>query len=105
MKTIFKIIVTAREYNKAIDIIVREHEGKDTIYSAYIPKVHSDYFTASYAIEYLKDRMDEREKYTRKVVNLYENCTKTQCRDRKRPIYNRRSPWANPTYPKGIRYN
>lgn len=74
MKTIFKIIVTAREYNKAIDTIIREHEGKDTIYSAYIPKVYDDYFTADRAIEYLKDCMDEREKYEEAVDNYIYFC-------------------------------
>lgn len=74
MVTIFKIIVTAREYNKAIDAIIHEHEGEGTIYSAYIPKVYDEYFSADRAIEYLKDRMSMREKYEEAVDNYSYFC-------------------------------
>lgn len=74
MKSIFKIIVTAREYNKAIDAILKEHEGEGTIYSAFIPKVYDEYFTAHRAIEYLKDYMSERVKYEETVDNYAYFC-------------------------------
>lgn len=74
MTSIYQIIRTAREYNKAIDIIIHEHEGEGTIYSAYIPKVYDDYFTADRAIEYLKDRMSMREKYEEAVDNYAYFC-------------------------------
>lgn len=74
MTSIFQIVKTAREYNEAIDAIIREHEDKGTIYSAYIPKLYSDYFSADRAIEYLKDRMSMQEKYEEAVDNYAYFC-------------------------------
>lgn len=74
MTSIYQIIKTAREYNKAVDDIINEHEGEGTIYSAYIPKLYSDYFSADRAIEYLKDRMSMQEKYEEAVDNYAYFC-------------------------------
>lgn len=74
MTSIYQIIRTAREYNKAVDDIINEHEGEGTIYSAYIPKLYSDYFSADRAIEYLKDRMNMQEKYEEAVDNYAYFC-------------------------------
>ena len=74
MMTIYNIIKTAREYNKAVDAIINKHEGEGTIYTAYIPKVYDDYFSPSRAIEYLKDRMSMREKYEEAVDNYSYFC-------------------------------
>ena len=63
MTSIFQIVKTAREYNEAIDAIIREHEDKGTIYSAYIPKVYDRHFNAENAIQYIKDCMSEGERY------------------------------------------
>lgn len=74
MTSIYQIIRTAREYNKAVDDIINEHEGEGTIYNAYIPKLYSDYFSANRAIEYLKDRMSMQEKYEEAVDNYAYFC-------------------------------
>lgn len=63
MKTIYNIVKTAREYNKAVDEILREHENKGTIYSAYIPKLYDRHFEVENAIQYIKDCMNEGERY------------------------------------------
>lgn len=63
MTTIYNIVKTAREYNKAVDDVLSEHEGKGTIYSAYIPKLYDRHFEAEHAIQYLKDCMNEGERY------------------------------------------
>lgn len=63
MKTIYNIVKTAREYNKAVDEILREHENKGTIYSAYIPKLYDRHFEVENAIQYIKDCMSEGERY------------------------------------------
>lgn len=63
MTSIYNIVKTAREYNKAVDDILRKHEDKGTIYSAYIPKIYDRHFDAENAIQYLKDCMNEGERY------------------------------------------
>ena len=63
MTTIYNIVKTAKEYNKAVDDVLSEHEGKDTIYSAYIPKLYDRHFEVENAIQYLKDCMNEGERY------------------------------------------
>lgn len=74
MKTIYNIIKTAREYNQAIDDILAKHEGQGTIYSVYIPKLYDDYFGASRAIEYLRDRLSMHEEYEEAVDNYIYFC-------------------------------
>lgn len=63
MTSIYNIVKTVREYNKAVDNVLREHEGKGTIYNAYIPKIYDRHFDAENAIQYLKDCKSEGERY------------------------------------------
>lgn len=65
MKTIFQIIKTAREYNRAIDNILAAHDaGKEgTVYWAYVPKLYCDYISPSYAKDCLEEWKADGESY------------------------------------------
>ena len=74
MTSIYNIVKTAREYNKAVDDILHEHEDRGTIYSAYIPKLYDRYFSPDRAIDYLKDCMSGKETYETAVSNYCYFC-------------------------------
>ena len=65
MKTIFQIIKTAKEYNKAIDNLLAEHDvGKEsTVYCTCVPKLYCDYISPSYAKDCLEGWKADGESY------------------------------------------
>lgn len=72
MKTIFRIIKTAREYNRAIDNILAVHDvGKEsTVYWAYVPKLYCDYISPSYAKDCIEEWKADGESY-KDIVSDY----------------------------------
>ncbi len=72
MKTIFQIIKTAKEYNKAIDNLLAEHDvGKESIiYWACVPKLYCDYISPSYAKDCLEEWKADGESY-KDIVDDY----------------------------------
>lgn len=70
MKTICQLLKRAKEYNEAIDKVLKKHEDS-TIYWSYIPKLYGDFFTVEHAKNFLTDRRAEGESYDDAVSNYY----------------------------------
>ena len=72
MKTIFSLMKTAKEYNKAVDDVLLSHEGdgrKSAIYWHCVPKLYGDYLFPKSAVNYLADCKEDGQSYSDSVEN------------------------------------